>query len=103
MPVALVGVWVFLRLRESRRRVGRQSRAVGWAAQWAAVIVVGVGPILTFVVGPYPVLMGPVVLAGIRFSSSRLGPPMIDGAVGVAIAVSTLAVGVVVVVRGRRA
>lgn len=128
VPVTLVGVWLFLRRRESRRGVGRQSRVVGWAALWAAVLtfVVGVGTILTFVVGPYPVLMGLVVLAGIRFASrmllawglgagalgilvgmyqfnNRLGLPVLDTSVGVAIAVSTLAAGVVVARRARQA
>jgi len=126
VPVALVGVWLFLRRRESRRGVGRQSRVVGWAALWVAVLFfVGVGPILTYVLGPYPVLMGLLVLAGIRFGSrlllvwglvagslgllvgmfqfnNRLGLPVMDTAVGVAIAVSTLAAGVVVAVRARR-
>ena len=125
VPVALVGVWLFLRRRESRRGVGVQSRVVGWTALWAAVLVVGCGPILTFVFGPYPVLMGLVVLAGIRFGSrlllvwglvagslgllvgmfqfsNRLGLPVMDFAVWVAIAVSTLAAGVVVALRARR-
>lgn len=128
VPVALAFVWIFLRQRESRRGVGRQSRVVGWTALWVAVlfIVVGLGYLLTWVLGPYPVLMGLVLLAGIRFASrlllvwglvagglglfvgmfqfnNRLNLPTMDTAVGIAIAAATVVAGVVVATRGQRA
>ncbi len=128
VPMALAFVWLFLRRRESRRGVGRQSRVVGWTALWVAVLflVVGLGYLLTWVLGPYPVLMGLVLLAGIRFSSrlllawglvagglglfvgmfqfnNRMGLPAMDTAVGIAIAAATVVMGVVVATRGQQA
>lgn len=127
VPLALGGMWLYLRWRESRRGAGRQSRTVGWTALWAAIIlfVVGLGPLLTFVLGPYPVLMGLVALAGVRFSSrlllvwglvaaalgiwagmyqsnNRFGLSSFDTVIGVAIALATLLAGAVVAVRERR-
>jgi hypothetical protein len=127
VPLALAGMWLYLRWRESRRGAGRQSRTVGWTALWAAIIVfvVGLGPLLTAVLGPYPVLMGLMALAGVRFSSrpllvwglaagalgtwagmyqfnNRFGLPSFDTVVGVAIALATLLAGAVVAVRERR-
>jgi hypothetical protein len=124
VPLALGGMWLYLRWRESRRGAGRQSRTVGWTALWAAIIVfvVGLGPLLTAVLGPYPVLMGLVALAGVRFSSrlllawglvafalgtwagmyqsnNRFGLSSFDTVIGVAIAVATLLAGAVVAVR----
>ena len=128
IPLALVAIWLRLRRRESRRGVGLQSRTVGWTALWVAVLflILGLGPILTLVLGPYPVLMGLVALAGLRFSShlllgwglvagalgtwagmyqfnNRLGLPTLDTALAVAIAVATLIAGIVVAVRQRHA
>jgi len=125
LPLALTGLWRFLRWRESRRGAGRQSRAVGWAALGAVLFLVFLGPLLTYVLGPYPVLMGLVVLAGVRFSSrlllvwglvagalglwvgmfqfnNRFELPVLDNVVGVAIAVATLVAGAVLTVRERR-
>jgi uncharacterized membrane protein len=127
VPLALAGMWLYLRWRESRRGAGRQSRTVGWTALWAAIIlfVVGLGPLLTVVLGPYPVLMGLVALAGVRFSSrlllvwglvaaalgtwagmyqsnNRFGLSSFDTVIGVAIALATLLAGAVVAVRQRR-
>lgn len=127
VPLALAGMWLYLRWRESRRGAGRQSRTVGWTALWAAIILlaVGLGPMLTAVLGPYPVLMGLVALAGVRFSSrlllvwglvaaalriwagmyqsnNRFGLSSLDTVIGVAIALATLVAGAVVAVRERR-
>jgi hypothetical protein len=127
VPLALAGMWLCLRWRESRRGAGRQSRTVGWTALWAAIIVfvVGLGPLLTAVLGPYPVLMGLMALAGVRFSSrlllvwglaagalgtwagmyqsnNRFGLSWFDTVIGVAIALATLLAGAVVAVRERR-
>ncbi len=127
LPAALIVVWLYLRKRESRRGVGRQSRIVGWTALLVGVLFVGVGLgyILTLILGPYPAVMGLVILAGIRFPSrlliawglvagglglfvgmfqfnNRLELPALDDAVGAAIAVVTLAAGIVVALRGRR-
>ena len=127
VPLALAGMWLYLRWRESRRGVGRQSRTVGWTALRAAIIllVVGLGPLLTVVLGPYPVLLGLVALAGVRFSSrlllvwglvaaalgtwagmyqsnNRFGLSSFDAVIAVAIAVATLLAGVVVAGRERR-
>ncbi len=127
LPLALLGVWRYLRTRESRRGVGRQSRVVGWTALVVAVLFVdvGIGYLLTLIVGPYPAVMGLVILAGIRFPSrlliawgivagglglfvgmfqfnNRFDLPVLDDAVGAAIAVVTLAAGIVVALRGRR-
>jgi len=127
VPLALAGMWLYLRWRESRRGVGRQSRTVGWTALWAAIILlaVGLGPMLTIVLGPYPVLMGLVALAGARFSSrlllawglvavalgtwagmyqsnNRFGLSSFDTVIGVAIALATLLAGAVGAVRERR-
>jgi len=124
-PLALVVVWLYVRWREKRRGVGRQSRAVAWTALVVAVLVVALGPFLTWVLGPYPVIMALVLLAGIRCSSrllvawglvagllglavgmaqfnNRFDLPAVDLALGVAIAVATLVAGVVVAVRNRR-
>ena len=127
VPLALAGMWLYLRWRESRRGAGRQSRTVGWTALWAAIILfaVGLGPLLTVVLGPYPVLMGLVALAGVRFSSrlllvwglvaaalgiwagmyqsnNRFGLSSLDTVIAVAIAVATLLAGAVVAVREHR-
>jgi len=48
----LVVVWLYLPWREKRRGVGRQSRAVAWTALVVAVLVVALGPFLTWVLGP---------------------------------------------------
>jgi len=128
IPLALVAIWLRLRRRESRRGVGLQSRTVGWTALWVSILflLLGLGPILTFVLGPYPVLMGLVAIAGLRFSSrlllgwgvvagalgtwagmyqfnNRFGLPTLDTALAVSIAVATLIAGIVVGVRQRNA
>lgn len=127
VPPALGGMWLYLRWRESRRGVGRQSRTVGWTALWAAIILlaVGLGPLLIVVLGPYPLLMGLVALAGVRFSSrlllvwglvaaalgtwagmyqsaNRFGLISLDAVIAVAIALATFLAGAVVAVRERR-
>jgi len=100
---------------------------VGWTALWTTIILltVGLGPMLTLVLGPYLVLMGLVVLAGIRSSSrlllawglvagalglwagmyqsnNRFRLSSLDTVIGAAIVVATLLAGAVVAVRERR-
>ena len=128
-PLAFAGSWAALRWRRRTLGVGTPSRALGWLTVGLAVLALVVS-FAMFAFGPYPVLMGGVLLvginvrsrlligwaliggtlgtlAGLSFFGNRSGDlghwmPWLDDAVGIGVATVTLALGIRAAFHSRR-
>ena len=128
-PLAFAGSWAALRWRRRTLGVGTPTRALGWLTVGLVVLALVV-PFAMFVFGPYPALMGGVLLVGINvrsrllidwaliggtlgtlaglfFFGNRSGDlghwmPWLDDAVGIGVATVTLALGIRAAFHSRR-
>ena len=128
-PAAFALSWGMLRWRRRVVGVGTRTRALGWVTVGLVVLAL-LMPFAFFVFGPYPALMGGVLivgvyvrsrlmvgwaliggalgtLAGLYFFGNRSGDlghwmPQLDDAVGIGVAAVTLGLGVRAALRARQ-
>ncbi len=128
-PLAFAGSWIVLRWRRRVAGVGTPTRAIGWLT--VGLVAVALPTLFAlWIFGPYPALMGGMLLvgvnvrsrlmigwaiiggalgtlAGLYFFGNRSGDlghwmPGLDDAVGITVAIITLALGIRAWLRSRR-